>query len=54
MYITWGFITFAVSTMYEITLEEDLMAVLQVGMTKRLCGFGFVEYYKYWSDFYLT
>ena len=33
MYITYGFITFAVSNMHEITLEEDLLAVLQVGMT---------------------
>ena len=43
MYITCGFITFAVSNMHEITLEEDQLAVLQVGMTEHLCGSGFVK-----------
>ena len=33
MYISCGFITFAVSNMHEITLEEDQLAVLRVGMT---------------------
>ena len=33
MYITCGLITFAVSIMHEKTIEEDLLAVLQVGMT---------------------
>ena len=33
MYIMCGFITFAVLNMHEITLEEDQLAVLQVGMT---------------------
>ena len=49
IYITSGLITFAVSTMHEITLEEELelLAVLQVVMTKHLCGF--VKHYKYWS-----
>ena len=33
MYITYGFITIAFSTMHEITIEEDLLAELQVGRT---------------------
>ena len=33
MYIACGFINFAVLNMHELTLQEDQLAVLQVGMT---------------------